>query len=764
MNVAINTHIKGKPKTKQDHKNLTFECENFNVTAEELSRLVKHGYSFCAQHKDNHRKTANFIQAGFIAVDIDKDKTIDEVLSERYIQNYCSFIYTTENHSCDFHRFRIVFELDNPIISSVIMRNALTGIIQKFGGDVTCKDATRLFYGSRNCETHWIGKTLPDNKLDEIVLLGDESNSVKNSQENAGELTRATVQSRSVIDPETLVKVKDGVFERIIDIPPNIKVHCPIHVPDKNASAFTLRSGNNVPGVHCSTCGKTYFTSSQLPIFDFNYDISSLNNLNKEEVIITDEEEYLTHEDVDIKRFNEPYLPYIKTKTPLVLIKSPKGTGKTQWLARIVRYARATNYSVLLIGHRRSLITSVANRLLLAPYLNPSYFDKETKQLGMEHFTIPTKYYAICADSLSTLLDPERHKYDIVIIDEVEQVFSHLTSATVKDRRNETFQYFKHYFDAAKKVYVTDADLNYLTVDTIYQFVSNKQREVTFLINDYKPKSSSIEIYGSRDHLLKHLIDSISRGERVFVCSNSKKKIENITGYIKETYGDTKKVLGITSKNSQDSDIQKFIQNIKTEILEYDVVLVSPSLGTGVDITFPENKQEIDCVYGFFEARVNTHFDIDQQLSRVRHPKKIRAWISPEQFRFETNQEVIMREVALTDRSVRKLLHIDVDGKCIYDEPNKEYLNLYSNVRSLQRGSKNHLRKQFIKMKEHYGWEIIYVELDKASHDEGVEISQHAKEISELARVNQILSAPIVDKDEYTQLKIIGDKCVILKL
>ena len=109
MNVAINTHIKGKPKTKQDHKNLTFKCENLNVAAEELSRLVKHGYSFCAQHKDNHRKTANFIQAGFIAVDIDKNKTIDEVLSVKYIQNYCSFIYTTENHSCDFHRFRIVF-------------------------------------------------------------------------------------------------------------------------------------------------------------------------------------------------------------------------------------------------------------------------------------------------------------------------------------------------------------------------------------------------------------------------------------------------------------------------------------------------------------------------------------------------------------------------------------------------------------------------------------------------------------------------------
>ena len=52
-------------------------------------------------------------------------------------------------------------------------------------------------------------------------------------------------------------------------------------------------------------------------------------------------------------------------------------------------------------------------------------------------------------------------------------------------------------------------------------------------------------------------------------------------------------------------------------------VLVSHlAWGTGVDITFDNNAQLIDVVYGFFQARVNTHFDIDQQLSRVSVTRK----------------------------------------------------------------------------------------------------------------------------------------------
>lgn len=201
--------------------------------------------------------------------------------------------------------------------------------------------------------------------------------------------------------------------------------------------------------------------------------------------------------------------------------------------------------------------------------------------------------------------------------------------------------------------------------------------------------------------------------------------------------------LQITSENSQQSEIQAFIRNIKTQVLDYDAVLVSPSVGTGVDITFADNDPLIDVVYGFFQARVNTHFDIDQQLSRVRNPKTVRVWITPETFRFETEPNIIKREVIATSKQAMQISHIDPDGEIHYHR-NDGYLELYANVNSIRRGSINHLKQHFINMKEYEGWNVIPVEMSKEDIVAGVEINRIAKEIQEQEQIDNILAAPLI--------------------
>ena len=210
--------------------------------------------------------------------------------------------------------------------------------------------------------------------------------------------------------------------------------------------------------------------------------------------------------------------------------------------------------------------------------------------------------------------------------------------------------------------------------------------------------------------------------------------------------------MAISSRNSQDSHIQEFIKNVKVAVLDYDVVIVSPSVGTGVDITFPNNDQKIDAVYGFFHARVNTHFDIDQQISRVRHPKSVRVWISPETFRFDSNHDAIKHEVDRTDRHSKRLIGIEPNGKPIY-ETNDEYLNLYANVKSMQRGSKNNLRLNFKKLKTHEGWTINQVECDEEANKEGLAIARRGKELYEEGLKNSVLNAKIITMDEYLGLR-----------
>jgi hypothetical protein len=100
----------------------------------------------------------------------------------------------------------------------------------------------------------------------------------------------------------------------------------------------------------------------------------------------------------------------------VTFVKSPKGTGKTEEMKRIVE---AADGSVLLIGHRVSLIRQSCQRLALDCYLDFK------GRLGSDRM-------GICLDSLKRLrakgAGPKRFR--TVIIDESEQVLSHFFSDT----------------------------------------------------------------------------------------------------------------------------------------------------------------------------------------------------------------------------------------------------------------------------------------------------------------------------------------------
>ncbi len=54
--------------------------ENVDLNQEELAQSINLGYAFCAQHKNGRRKSANFTEAGFLAVDIDEGKNRNRLL------------------------------------------------------------------------------------------------------------------------------------------------------------------------------------------------------------------------------------------------------------------------------------------------------------------------------------------------------------------------------------------------------------------------------------------------------------------------------------------------------------------------------------------------------------------------------------------------------------------------------------------------------------------------------------------------------------
>jgi hypothetical protein len=208
----------------------------------------------------------------------------------------------------------------------------------------------------------------------------------------------------------------------------------------------------------------------------------------------------------------------------------------------------------------------------------------------------------------------------------------------------------------------------------------------------------------------------------------------------------------VTSENSAKPEVAEFLTNIKTEILRYKIILVSPAMGTGIDITFPEEVSHVDGVYGLFEARINTHFDIDQQLSRVRHPKYVRVWISPELFNFETEVEPIKQEIAESEIIPEVLTGYSPIGGMPDYNWNDPYLTLYGNILAAQRASKNKLRENFIDLRTYNGWIVEPIEPNTEISSSGSDHAKQGEALRQAKHVQRILDAEVIDPQQVDEL------------
>ena len=209
-------------------------------------------------------------------------------------------------------------------------------------------------------------------------------------------------------------------------------------------------------------------------------------------------------------------------------------------------------------------------------------------------------------------------------------------------------------------------------------------------------------LHGDRKFLEREVVAAVKRGERCFITSNAKGYIDAIHRMILNECGEDIVMRVITRDNSRDDATVSFLKNIKTEILKVQVVLGSPSIGTGIDITFPDGACLVDRVFGFFFSFINTHTDIDQQLSRVRNPGAVDVWISPTTFRFTSNVDVIMDDLARAYRVKRAVRGRRPDGMVDYnrDDP---LLLICAHVTALRRASMNRLVELFCDLRQHNG-------------------------------------------------------------
>jgi hypothetical protein len=750
-------------------------------TVKILLDVIKSGMAYSVWFRDGIRKTENFVGSNLVSIDVDGANQIDIAIAHEFSQKHLTALYTTCSHTEQEHRFRLMFRLERVIESSEDYRNILRALRIMYSGDRAAAEPARLFYGNDQAQAQSWDRFIPNNVIDHLMKLNLEPEwDNKNHQQD-----RASSRSEAKIPLDMTLRTSKGQQVRFGNVADRTSIYCPHH-HDQTASAFVGINHYGSRFIHCVACQTTWFQVN--PLFDFEPAIKldfvatlrSVKSMSQQEL-----QDQLAKLPVDVKAsdvheanivfMNQKHVAIESIQPGLTLIKSPKGSGKTHSLTSVIRNIFFRNYgltldefeteyddegppttwetgkTVLLVGHRQALIRSMCQRLDLNCYLD----EKDRSPNGSQRDF--RKRFGVCLDSIKkiTSLESPIHRYDLVIIDEVEQVLAHLMASTSRDGAG-FLDTIGRIVGNAESVIAMDADLGWTSFLTLNSMRNKSldgriKRRNEIYINEYVAENRPIDIYDSKPQLIAQLMSDAQAGKKVFVSTNSKKQVNRLELAIKTKLPDVK-LIAITSDNSSSTMVTEFVGDIKTEAKKYDVVISSPSLGTGIDITFSEDEEFYDSVYGIYEALINGHTEIDQQLARVRHPKSVKVWVSPRRFNFETHFDVIKSDLLCSSVIANTALDLAMPVADQVFADNSDFFRTAALILSSQRESKNQLKKNFIEYKQSQGWVPNFV---SAPDDQvlGTEVLHLGKILEEQVYAERLLSSKPLSELEFLRME-----------
>jgi hypothetical protein len=354
----------------------------------------------------------------------------------------------------------------------------------------------------------------------------------------------------------------------------------------------------------------------------------------------------------------------------LIAIKSPKGTGKTEWLIKIARIRQQLGLSTLVLSHRIQLAETICSRLGL-DYVT-EVRDETGKLLG----------FGLCVDSMhlgsKARFNASDWKDVLVIVDECEQVFWHTLNASteVKKHRPEVISQLATLFKNALThknggVILLDADLSDLSIEFVLGLAEVENVKPWVVLNEWKPEQGRLVIpYEKPSQMLAALEEEVESGEKVMIITQaqrakSKYGTINLEAHLRSRFPG-KRILRADSDTIRQPGHPAFgcIAKLNEVLPLYDIVIFSPSLETGVSIDI---KGHFASVWAFCQgvSAVNTAC---QSVARLRELVPLHVYAEKRGLSFVGNQSTNHTSLISGQNQVFKtsLSLIGFDGKDNY--------------------------------------------------------------------------------------------------
>ncbi len=483
--------------------------------------------------------------------------------------------------------------------------------------------------------------------------------------------------------------------------------------------------------------------------------ISPLLNNNVFELYFSEEEnEYQTNINVN-KTFVDHTLMQ-RWNTRIMAISSPCGTGKTEAMKDVINRMWDEGYTVYFPSHRVALSKAQAARLgfrYIDDPINPNLPPNVRNSLGF----VVDSFWSHGKVNLNpfTNLDLQTKKY-AVIIDEAEQFFEHLSisNTEIAKHRAEAILYTEFFISHADKIILMDADLSSTTLDYVKRITRSTNSEFFIIRNNLK-KGFKCNVYSDKNgnRLLTQLMDKVEK-EKLLVLTDSQTidadySTQNLESLVQEKYPHLK-ILRL----DKDTIHSINIQDLKTIVQDYDLVIGSPSIATGVDLNL---EGYFSAVYGFFKG-VMVENSVRQMLFRCRDMNVPRhVWIAKNGLNYPYKTKEFIKTQLFNLINEEFNLHLSVGHnpeqyKDIALNTCESSQYLYSEIVAKITATNLHYRYVILRELEKTGCAINIVEADDTPQVISTEL-KNVKSQNKIKTNQGIMTAPVITNDTFIELQ-----------
>lgn len=448
------------------------------------------------------------------------------------------------------------------------------------------------------------------------------------------------------------------------------------------------------------------------------------------------------------------WFPSIVNEASSVLaLKGGMGSGKTT----AIREAIQKHERVLVVCHRKKLVAmyehdndgllAYNDEAILKNRMTSQARSGNTSQQSLHLSAIPK--LVITYDSLHKLNNLPT--YDLIVLDEADQGLEHLLlSSTLKAERRQSVETLFGLIRKGKpQIIMASATLADTDVKAIMGLSKRDLAELKSLVSSKKAAAKQYVVCDSEALLVAKLYSHVSQGHNCYVASDSKTKVERLERNLQQKFAGIK-TWCITSANSDDDEVA----DINKSVQDYQVVLSSPSLATGVDI----NNQHFDVIFGLFtNYREIPYTDCLQAVNRVRYPKLNTCYVYIS--RETGGKELTEKEVA----DIEKITDVQLDFQTIdlstmTHQPINEEVYAWVRENQVKLLHRRHEEKRYRAQKF---WKAIRAQGHKVT--KANEQSEDTKQVKqELDKVGQeikqekaelIANSEVLTKEEVDKLK-----------